>query len=193
MERARSTTYHHHSSQLIHVTLITESCVCVCVATECHTGRVHGQFPLQDLMVEEAESPTSFTVYADNRCFVVAAPSEWQRDRWLEDISRAILAAKTTLPSVSALASNASAFLGLEASISSVAGTVDNTEDEESKSDRSGGKFEARSVCRLRGDSNALLRFKHWCAMGCGVGGDDGCGGDDERNARRPFISIEGG
>uniref|UniRef100_A0A0R3VYW1 PH domain-containing protein n=1 Tax=Taenia asiatica TaxID=60517 RepID=A0A0R3VYW1_TAEAS len=92
---------------------------------------------LQDLMVEEAESPMSFTVYAGNRCFVVAAPSEWQRDRWLEDISRAILAAKTTLPSVSALTSNASAFLGLEASISPAAGTADNTEDEEPKSERS--------------------------------------------------------
>ncbi|KAL5967212.1 FERM ARHGEF and pleckstrin domain-containing protein 2 [Taenia solium] len=88
-------------------------------------------------MVEEAESPMSFTVYAGNRCFVVAAPSEWQRDRWLEDISRAILAAKTTLPSVSTLTSNASAFLGLEASISSAAGTADNTEDEEPKSERS--------------------------------------------------------
>ncbi|EUB56288.1 FERM, RhoGEF and pleckstrin domain-containing protein [Echinococcus granulosus] len=98
---------------------------------------VHGQFPLQDLMVEEAESPLSFTVYSGNRCFVVAAPSEWQRDRWLEDISRAILAAKTTLPSVSALTSNASAFLGLEASISTAVGTADNTEDEEPKSERS--------------------------------------------------------
>lgn len=99
--------------------------------------KVHGQFPLQDLMVEEAESPLSFTVYSGNRCFVVAAPSEWQRDRWLEDISRAILAAKTTLPSVSALTSNASAFLGLEASISTAVGTADNTEDEEPKSERS--------------------------------------------------------
>ncbi|CAH8567804.1 unnamed protein product [Dicrocoelium dendriticum] len=57
--------------------------------------RVHGQFPLYDLMVEEAEPAHSFTVFSGNRCFLVAAPSDWQRDRWLEDISRAILAAKT--------------------------------------------------------------------------------------------------
>ena len=46
-------------------------------------------------MVEEAEPAHSFTVFSGNRCFLVAAPSDWQRDRWLEDISRAILAAKT--------------------------------------------------------------------------------------------------
>ncbi|OON20857.1 PH domain protein, partial [Opisthorchis viverrini] len=57
--------------------------------------KVHGQFPLHDLMVEEAEPAYSFTVFSGNRCFLVAAPSDWQRDRWLEDISRAILAAKT--------------------------------------------------------------------------------------------------
>ncbi|VDP78241.1 unnamed protein product [Echinostoma caproni] len=57
--------------------------------------KVHGQFQLHDLMVEEAEPAHSFTVFSGNRCFLVAAPSDWQRDRWLEDISRAILAAKT--------------------------------------------------------------------------------------------------
>ncbi|KAF8571785.1 hypothetical protein P879_01226 [Paragonimus westermani] len=57
--------------------------------------KVHGQFPLYDLMVEEAEPAHSFTVFSGNLCFLVAAPSDWQRDRWLEDISRAILAAKT--------------------------------------------------------------------------------------------------
>ena len=76
----------------------------------------------------------SFTVYSGNRCFVVAAPSEWQRDRWLEDISRAILAAKTTLSSVSvALTSNASALLGLE-----VTRGLDNADDDDAKSERSG-------------------------------------------------------
>lgn len=57
--------------------------------------QVHGQFSLQDLMVEEVEPAHSFTIYSGNRCFLVAASSDWQRDRWLEDISRAILAAKT--------------------------------------------------------------------------------------------------
>ncbi|CAH8436774.1 unnamed protein product [Heterobilharzia americana] len=57
--------------------------------------KVHGQFSLQDLMVEEVEPAHSFTIYSGNRCFLVAASSDWQRDRWLEDISRAILAAKT--------------------------------------------------------------------------------------------------
>ncbi|CAH8466371.1 unnamed protein product [Schistosoma turkestanicum] len=63
--------------------------------------KVHGQFSLQDLMVEEVEPAHSFTIYSGNRCFLVAASSDWQRDRWLEDISRAILAAKTR-PSSSA-------------------------------------------------------------------------------------------
>nr|UNZ81753.1 Farp protein [Dugesia japonica] len=58
--------------------------------------KVHGQFPLHDLMIEESEPTHSFTVYSGNRCFLVAANSQWQRDRWLEDISRAILAAKSS-------------------------------------------------------------------------------------------------
>ena len=85
-------------------------------------------------MVEETDSSMNFTVYSGNRCFVVAAPNEWQRDRWLEDISRAILAAKTTLPSMSvALTSNASALLGLE-----ISPGVDTAEDDDAKSERSG-------------------------------------------------------
>uniref|UniRef100_A0A0R3SRW8 FERM, RhoGEF and pleckstrin domain-containing protein 2 n=1 Tax=Hymenolepis diminuta TaxID=6216 RepID=A0A0R3SRW8_HYMDI len=95
--------------------------------------KVHGQFPLQDLMVEEAESTMSFTVYSGNRCFVVAAPSEWQRDRWLEDISRAILAAKTTAPlPPPPPASAASLLLGGYSTNSTIL-----DEDDDAKSERS--------------------------------------------------------
>uniref|UniRef100_A0A5K3F384 FERM domain-containing protein n=1 Tax=Mesocestoides corti TaxID=53468 RepID=A0A5K3F384_MESCO len=95
--------------------------------------KVHGQFPLQDLMVEEAETALSFTVYSGNRCFVVAAPTEWQRDRWLEDISRAILAAKTTTAS----APNHHRLLGQSLGLEQLATASDDTVDDDAKSERS--------------------------------------------------------
>ncbi|BHF73606.1 FERM, ARHGEF and pleckstrin domain-containing protein 1 [Sparganum proliferum] len=108
--------------------------------------KVHGQFHLRDLMVEEAETPLSFTIYSGNRCFLVAAPSEWQRDRWLEDISRAILAAKTSRFS-SPLTSFSAALLG-EAAAAAAAGAADsssqndlravNVEEEEDEEEGSG-------------------------------------------------------
>ncbi|VDD82099.1 unnamed protein product [Mesocestoides corti] len=127
--------------------------------------KVHGQFPLQDLMVEEAETALSFTVYSGNRCFVVAAPTEWQRDRWLEDISRAILAAKTTTAS----APNHHRLLGQSLGLEQLATASDDTVDDDAKSERSGKstpnprahfaslviQLKTPSVAQMQGDISA--------------------------------------
>lgn len=56
--------------------------------------KVHGQLPLQSLMVEEtepkAEAAFRFTIYAANRALMVAAGSEQERRCWLKDLSDAI-------------------------------------------------------------------------------------------------------
>lgn len=101
-------------------------------------------------MVEEAESAVSFTVYSGNRCFVVAAPSEWQRDRWLEDISRAILAAKTTAPLPPPPVSAASLLLNVPHSSSAIL-----DEDDDVKSERSG---ELPNCHQMSGKQNALAQ-----------------------------------
>lgn len=52
--------------------------------------KVHGQLPLQGLMVEEtepkAEAAFRFTIYAANRALMVAAGSEEERQRWIHDL-----------------------------------------------------------------------------------------------------------
>ncbi|XP_077516382.1 chondrocyte-derived ezrin-like domain containing protein isoform X1 [Amblyomma americanum] len=52
--------------------------------------KVHGQLPLQGLMVEEtepkAEAAFRFTIYAANRALLVAAGSEEERQRWMHDL-----------------------------------------------------------------------------------------------------------
>lgn len=83
-------------------------------------------------MVEEAETALSFTVYSGNRCFLVSAPTEWQRDRWLEDISRAILAAKTSTSAGSSLGGAQFLHLGgNEATQTTSAGKEDASADAE--------------------------------------------------------------
>ncbi|CAN7996036.1 unnamed protein product, partial [Ixodes hexagonus] len=56
--------------------------------------KVHGQLPLQGLMVEETEPKVEaafrFTIYAGNRALMVAAGSEEERQRWMKDLSDCI-------------------------------------------------------------------------------------------------------
>ncbi|XP_042149001.1 FERM, ARHGEF and pleckstrin domain-containing protein 2-like [Ixodes scapularis] len=56
--------------------------------------KVHGQLPLQSLMVEETEPKVEaafrFTIYAGNRALMVAAGSEEERQRWMKDLSDCI-------------------------------------------------------------------------------------------------------
>lgn len=60
--------------------------------------KVHGQLPLQGLMVEEtepkAEAAFRFTIYAANRALMVAAGSEEERQRWMRDLSNCIETAR---------------------------------------------------------------------------------------------------
>ncbi|XP_074658195.1 FERM, ARHGEF and pleckstrin domain-containing protein 2-like isoform X2 [Tubulanus polymorphus] len=60
--------------------------------------KVHGQLPLRGMAVEETDSKmavaNSFTIYGGNRCLLVAAGSLEEKDKWVEDITNAIIAAK---------------------------------------------------------------------------------------------------
>ncbi|XP_066941555.1 FERM, ARHGEF and pleckstrin domain-containing protein 1 isoform X1 [Macrobrachium rosenbergii] len=61
--------------------------------------KVHGQLPLRGVMVEETESrmgaTNCFTIYGGNRALMVAANSDEEKTKWLEDLSSAITQAKT--------------------------------------------------------------------------------------------------
>ncbi|XP_069942453.1 FERM, ARHGEF and pleckstrin domain-containing protein 2 isoform X5 [Cherax quadricarinatus] len=61
--------------------------------------KVHGQLPLRGVMVEETESrmgaTNCFTIYGGNRALMVAANSEEEKVKWLEDLTRAISQAKS--------------------------------------------------------------------------------------------------
>ncbi|XP_042242881.1 FERM, ARHGEF and pleckstrin domain-containing protein 1-like isoform X7 [Homarus americanus] len=61
--------------------------------------KVHGQLPLRGVMVEETESrmgaTNCFTIYGGNRALMVAANSEEEKAKWLEDLTRAITQAKS--------------------------------------------------------------------------------------------------
>lgn len=60
--------------------------------------KVHGQLPLQGLMVEETEPKVEaafrFTIYAANRALMVAAGSEEERQRWMRDLCNCIETAR---------------------------------------------------------------------------------------------------
>lgn len=63
-----------------------------------HTFRVHGQLPLNNVMIEERpDTPQqhSFSIYGGNRVITVAASSEDEKDKWLEDLTAAIQKCKT--------------------------------------------------------------------------------------------------
>ncbi|XP_049801238.1 FERM, ARHGEF and pleckstrin domain-containing protein 1 [Schistocerca nitens] len=61
--------------------------------------RVHGQMPLRGVMVEESPENKMganycFTIYGGNRALTVAAGSQEEKDKWIEDLTVAIQAAK---------------------------------------------------------------------------------------------------
>lgn len=60
--------------------------------------KVHGQLPLRGVMVEESEPKMGnqfcFTIYGGNRALLVAANTQEEKDKWLEDILQAIQAAR---------------------------------------------------------------------------------------------------
>ncbi|KAK7864426.1 hypothetical protein R5R35_000466 [Gryllus longicercus] len=68
-------------------------------AQPCVQFRVHGQLPLRGVLVEEAPdnrmgASFAFTIYGGNRALTVAASSQEEKDKWLEDLSVAVHAAK---------------------------------------------------------------------------------------------------
>ncbi|XP_063223774.1 FERM, ARHGEF and pleckstrin domain-containing protein 1 [Bacillus rossius redtenbacheri] len=60
--------------------------------------RVHGQMPLRGVMVDEADNKIGatycFNIYGGNRVLTVAANSQEEKDRWMEDVATAVQAAK---------------------------------------------------------------------------------------------------
>ncbi|EFX84918.1 hypothetical protein DAPPUDRAFT_314509 [Daphnia pulex] len=60
--------------------------------------KVHGQLPLRGVMVEESEPKMGnqfcFTIYGGNRALLVAANSQEEKDKWLEDLVQAVQAAR---------------------------------------------------------------------------------------------------
>ncbi|PSN29677.1 FERM, RhoGEF and pleckstrin domain-containing protein 2 [Blattella germanica] len=61
--------------------------------------KVHGQLPLRGVMVEETPENKNganycFTVYGGNRALTVAASSQEEKDKWLEDLNATIQAAR---------------------------------------------------------------------------------------------------
>lgn len=60
--------------------------------------KVHGQLPLRGVMVEESEPKMGnqfcFTIYGGNRALLVAANSQEEKDKWLEDILQAVQSAR---------------------------------------------------------------------------------------------------
>lgn len=68
-------------------------------ATSLLQFKVHGQLPLRGMMVEESDISkvavaNSFTIYGGNKCILVAASSEEEKDKWIEDLSYSICMAK---------------------------------------------------------------------------------------------------
>nr|XP_018899800.1 PREDICTED: FERM, RhoGEF and pleckstrin domain-containing protein 2 isoform X1 [Bemisia tabaci] len=62
-----------------------------------HMFKLHGQLPLKNLIIEERDdtpSQYSFLIYGANRALTVAANSQEEKDKWLEDLSEAIQASK---------------------------------------------------------------------------------------------------
>lgn len=68
-------------------------------ATSLLQFKVHGQLPLRGMMVEESDISkvavaNSFTIYGGNKCILVAASSEEEKDKWIEDLNYSIRVAK---------------------------------------------------------------------------------------------------
>ncbi|KAL3848556.1 hypothetical protein ACJMK2_019407 [Sinanodonta woodiana] len=61
--------------------------------------KVHGQLPLRGMIVEESDHAkmavaNSFAIYGGNKCILVAASSQEEKDKWIEDLNEAIQASK---------------------------------------------------------------------------------------------------
>ncbi|XP_060083379.1 FERM, ARHGEF and pleckstrin domain-containing protein 2-like [Ylistrum balloti] len=61
--------------------------------------KVHGQLPLRGMIVEESDHAkmavaNSFAIYGGNKCILVAASSQEEKDKWIEDLNEAIIQAK---------------------------------------------------------------------------------------------------
>lgn len=56
--------------------------------------KVHGYMPLSGMSLEESDpsagASNGFTIYGANRCLIVAANSQEEKDKWLEDLNFAI-------------------------------------------------------------------------------------------------------
>uniref|UniRef100_T1HCY8 PH domain-containing protein n=3 Tax=Rhodnius TaxID=13248 RepID=T1HCY8_RHOPR len=70
------------------------------------TFKVHGQMPISSLTVQEREdnpTPNSFIIYSGTRAITVSANSPEEKDKWLEDIARAIEESKNITKQTSLL------------------------------------------------------------------------------------------
>jgi len=60
--------------------------------------KVHGQLPLRGIMVEDSDPKMGnqfcFTIYGGNRALLVAASTQEEKDKWVEDIHEAVAAAR---------------------------------------------------------------------------------------------------
>ncbi|XP_076454236.1 FERM, ARHGEF and pleckstrin domain-containing protein 2-like isoform X3 [Babylonia areolata] len=85
--------------------------------------KVHGQLPLKGMSIEETEQskvavPNTFAIYAGGRCILVAASSQEEKNKWMEDIQQAVqtLGSRPDLdgPQCSSLKSNTGSTENLE-------------------------------------------------------------------------------
>jgi len=82
-----------------------------------HTFRIHGQLPLNNVMIEERpDTPQqhSFSIYGGNRVITVAANSEEEKDKWLEDLTTAIQKCKANCKERNGLDSNSLYYFSLK-------------------------------------------------------------------------------
>ncbi|XP_041352937.1 FERM, ARHGEF and pleckstrin domain-containing protein 2-like isoform X4 [Gigantopelta aegis] len=69
-------------------------------ATSLLQFKVHGQLPLRDMMVEESDQgkvavQNCFAIYSGNKYILVAASTQEEKDKWIEDLNEAIVQAKS--------------------------------------------------------------------------------------------------
>ncbi|XP_061165758.1 FERM, ARHGEF and pleckstrin domain-containing protein 1-like isoform X2 [Saccostrea echinata] len=70
------------------------------VASSVLQFKVHGQLPLRGMIVEESDHAkmavaNSFAIYGGNKCILVAASYQEEKDKWIEDLNAAIIQAKS--------------------------------------------------------------------------------------------------
>lgn len=61
--------------------------------------KVHGQVPLRGMIIEESDHAkmavaNSFAIYGGNKCILVAASTQEEKDKWIEDLKLAVEQAK---------------------------------------------------------------------------------------------------